>query len=406
MSSSIIIIGAGAAGLQAGRRLSAAGYKVILLEASVAPGGRIFPLTAKGFSMPVEGGAEFIHGDLPVTLGLAAEAGVVLQPVRALMTRRMDGNGSSGEDWEGFMGKEWGELMQRMEELTADLPIADFMAEHFNDERYARLRESVRRFAEGYDLADLRRVSIRGLYLEWSREGEEEEYRPVGGYGRIIDFLVTECRRNGTELYFSSPVTDVTWNKGRVEVWTMGGRVYGADTLIVSVSLGVLAADLVRFSPVLPGVLEAVKELGHGSVIKILLEVKEAFWLKHKSKDRTLFVLSEQPVPTWWTQAGDESLLFTGWLSGEGMIRFLQLDESGRLDSCMQSLAAIFTVDAGWLRQQLAASQVLDWAGAPFVRGGYSFETVEAAGARGLASPGLRQTTSFFRGALSRRGAP
>jgi monoamine oxidase len=60
MSTSIIIIGAGASGLMAARSLSAAGWSVTVLEAADAPGGRILTLAPAGFSTYVEGGAEFI----------------------------------------------------------------------------------------------------------------------------------------------------------------------------------------------------------------------------------------------------------------------------------------------------------------------------------------------------------
>ena len=304
------------------------------------------------------------------------------------------------------MGADWGALMEAMAGLTEDLPVAEFLATHFGEERYARLRESVRRFAEGYDLADEGRVSTLALYREWSGEEGEEEWRPVGGYGRMIDFLAAECRREGAELYCSTPATEVSWEKGRVAVTTGGGRVFRADTLIVSVSLGVLAAGELRFEPALPELEAAVRQLGFGSVIKILLEFKRPFWLEEKPAGRTLFVLSDQPVPTWWTQTEEESCLLTGWLSGDRMRQFRQLDEAARLESCLRSVAAIFSRDADWLRTELAASQIFDWAGAPFVKGGYSFETVGAAQARAVFSRPFGGALYFCGEALYEGAAP
>jgi len=396
MSTNVIVIGAGAAGLQAGRRLSAAGHRVILLEAAPEPGGRIMSLTPKGFSTTVEGGAEFVHGPLPLTLGLMREAGIVLQPVKSEMVRR-----------EGVAGSaDWGALMEAMAGLTEDLPIAEFLAINFEEERYAGLRESVRRFAEGYDLADVNRVSTLSLYQEWSGEEGEEEWRPVGGYGRMIDFLVAECRREGAELYFSAPVTELTWKKGHVAATTAGGRVFRADTLIVSVSLGVLAAGGLKLVPALPELDRAVQQLGFGSVVKILLEFKRAFWLDEKPAGRTLFVLSDQAVPTWWTQTEEESGLLTGWLSGDRMRRFRQMDEAARLESCLQSMAAIFSRKTEWLRSELAASLILDWSEASFVKGGYSFETVGAAQARAVLSQPFGETLYFCGEALYEGAAP
>jgi monoamine oxidase len=278
--------------------------------------------------------------------------------------------------------------MQEMEALKTDMTIADFLSVHFGGERYANLRESVRRFAEGYDLADLRRVSTRSLHREWSKEEDEEEYRLVGGYRQMTDFLAAECRRQGAALHCSSPVTEVSWKKGQVEVTTAKGDVFTAGGLIVSASLGVLETGGLRFNPSLPGMKETLSQLGYGSVIKIILEFKTRFWLKKKQKGQTLFLLSEEEVPTWWTQAEEESPLLTGWLAGERMERFRRLDEPGRLDSCLRSLGSIFSLEPAALRGELVASLVLDWSSAPFVRGGYSYDTLRSAEARtGLSRP-------------------
>jgi monoamine oxidase len=411
MSLSILIIGAGAAGLQAARNLSAAGCRVILLEAAAEPGGRILHLTPEGFSMPIEGGAEFVHGLLPLSLGLAKEAGIALQPVKAEMVREVsaaNGEARNGEmEEEDGMGADWGELMQAMAGLSADLPFADFLESYFPGERYQHLKDSARRFAEGYDLADLRRASTLSLYREWSEEmTEEEEWRPAGGYRRMIDLLAKECNRNGVELYCSSPVTEVSWEPGRVVARTAGGRVFSADRMIVSVSLGVLEAGGLRFQPGLPGLDAALRQMGYGSVVKILLEFRRPFWREKKPLGRTLFVISDQAVPTWWTQTGEESRLLTGWLAGEKMQRFLQLDEDGRLDSCLRSLAAIFSRDLTDLRAELEASLILDWGSAPFVRGGYSFETVGAKDARALLSRSFDGTIHFCGEAFYEGRAP
>lgn len=403
-SSSIIVIGAGAAGLQACCRLAEAGFSVRLLEASAEPGGRIHSITPRGFSAPVEGGAEFIHGSLPLSLRLAKAAGVALEPVKAEMIRWTKDRGWGDAD--AGNGADWGLLMETMAGLTADLPTAEFLQLHFPGERWAGLRESVRRFAEGYDLADLSRASTLALYREWSGEEGGEEYRPVGGYRGMVSWLAAECRRLGAELHFSSPVVGVDWEKGRVRVRTEGGQVFEADRLVVSVSLGVLGSGGLGFKPVLPELPGLIGKLGFGSVVKVLLEFNNLFWLKKKSKEQTLFILGDQPVPTWWTQSDDASAVLTGWVAGEQMRIFLQLDEAERIGSCLRSLATIFGLEQEWLRQELAGISILDWECAPFVRGGYSFETVEAAGARAALLQPVGETLYFCGEALYEGESP
>ena len=76
----IIIIGAGATGLMAAYQLSRSGKKVTVIEARDRKGGRINTLKNSSFSSEVELGAEFIHGNLPLTLQVLKEAGIKYYP--------------------------------------------------------------------------------------------------------------------------------------------------------------------------------------------------------------------------------------------------------------------------------------------------------------------------------------
>jgi monoamine oxidase len=396
MATAIIIIGAGAAGLLAARELSAAGVAVTLLEAASRPGGRMHTLVplpgqSGGFSRPVEEGAEFIHGELELSLKLAKEAGIPLHPVRAQMVRIRKGNWSG----DGMATEGWNELMEKMASLQEDLPIAVFLAQKFPGEKYADLRDSVRRFAEGYDLADMNRASTHALYQEWSREGEEEEYRLEGGYQRLTEHLVAQCRANGCSIHLSTPITEIRWQPGRVEAVAANAQVFSAGRLLITAPLGVLQSPDLRWSPSIAGQLEAVRQLGYGTVIKILLEFATPFWRGKKKTGQTLFLLSDEPVPTWWTQTDDENTLLTGWLTGENMRIFQSLPPDARLNHLLSSLAVLFDVDRNSLMGQLKASRILDWSAAPYIKGGYSFETVDAAGARALLSQPVAQTLYF-----------
>ncbi|HEY7160787.1 MAG TPA: FAD-dependent oxidoreductase, partial [Acidobacteriota bacterium] len=70
----VLIIGAGASGLSAAKELSESGRKVIVLEARNRVGGRIHTLHDEG--VPIELGAEFIHGRAPEVLAVLHKAGL------------------------------------------------------------------------------------------------------------------------------------------------------------------------------------------------------------------------------------------------------------------------------------------------------------------------------------------
>ncbi len=70
----VVIIGAGAAGLAAARALDEQGVDVVVLEARERIGGRVFTLHDPNTPVPIELGAEFIHGSAPELDSILAEA--------------------------------------------------------------------------------------------------------------------------------------------------------------------------------------------------------------------------------------------------------------------------------------------------------------------------------------------
>ena len=95
-----------------------------------------------------------------------------------------------------------------------------------------------------------------------------------------------------------------------------------------------------------------------------------------------------------------------GWLAGANMRTFQLLDRRERIDLCLQSLATIFSLDKEQLRQELTDIQILDWSGAPHIRGGYSYETVGAGDVRARLLQPVEQTIWFAGEALYEGIAP
>src|SRR5215208_1113634 len=84
----VIVVGAGAAGLAAARALADAGQHVIVLEARARTGGRVW--TDRSFAdIPVERGAEFIHGEQADTWALVRRAGLRTESFSRWQGRRI-----------------------------------------------------------------------------------------------------------------------------------------------------------------------------------------------------------------------------------------------------------------------------------------------------------------------------
>jgi monoamine oxidase len=401
MSSSVLIIGAGAAGLMAARELSSRGHAVTILEARNRAGGRMHTTHPTAFTVPVESGAEFVHGKLPLTLQLLQEGGIHYTPVEGRMIEVRKGRWHRQDHFvEG-----WNTLMDHLQSLQQDMTVRDFLDKHFNEPKYAELRRSVQRFAEGYDGADIDKASVLTLRAEWEKE-EEEQYHITGGYERLTDYLITQCVRQRCLLHLNTPVKHIQWQEGRVEALTEDGRTFTADKVIITIPLGVWQqADSktgITFSPAIDQQLAAFRQIGFSAVIKVSLEFRQPFWQEYEKE--LGFIFSEEIIPTWWTQLPHPAPLLTGWINGPQATSFTQAGPEKMLQYALYSLAGIFGLPLIFLEQQLVASHITDWGTDPFSLGAYSYDMLPSKAARQLLQQPVLNTL-FFAGEALYEGA-
>lgn len=401
----IIIIGGGAAGLMAARALGKAGKKIILLEARNRPGGRIHTLEDGPFTKPTEAGAEFIHGNLPVTIGLLKEARIGYHAIDGDLWRFANGLWKQEDD---FM--EGGDLLSaRLHELHEDMTVAAFFEQHFASEQYTGLKESVSGYIEGYDAGDINRASAFALRNEWSDDAFDAQYRVTNGYGQMVRFLADSCRAAGCIIHLEAVAQHIHWRPGQVKVITAGNDTYTAQQVLITVPLGVLQAapgseGAITFSPALPEKMAAIHALGFGAIIKILLQFNTAFWKEpalHQRIGKDIrhmgWAFSTAPVPTWWTQLPDDSALLTGWLGGPRAYQLQHSDEKIILDQALSTLALFFSMSSEELQHKLVASQIVNWPAEPFTRGAYSYATCDTPAAVKIMTQPV-ENTLFFAG--------
>src|SRR5688572_27034441 len=122
----VIIVGAGAAGLMAAWELIQVDKKVLILEARDRIGGRILTLEGNGFAIPVELGAEFVHGKLELTQWLFQKGNINYYKVNGDIWRKEE----TGLEKESDFMDDYKLLNQKFKSLERDIPVAEFLNEH------------------------------------------------------------------------------------------------------------------------------------------------------------------------------------------------------------------------------------------------------------------------------------
>lgn len=384
----LIIIGGGAAGLMTANEL-AERYNVILLEAKQRLGGRIWTRTLSHAPHIIEAGAEFIHGHQELTLRLLQQAGIKYVEVKGKMYHRE--NGVLKEQTE--MIEDWDKLLKEMKTIKTDMTMHDFLYEYFGGDEYADLRRHAIAYAEGFDLADIRRASVQALYKEWKNQ-EETNFRIPLGYGAMITYLEQSCLKKGCSIITGKTIKQVDWEKNDITVYTAGEEKFTGDKLVVTVPLAILAttagACALNFTPPLDEYISAARNTGTGEVIKIICWFKERFWKKDLG-----FVFSDEIFPTWWTQLPSADFILTGWAGGSRAQQLKDCTREELLQKATASLAAIFDMEQAAIKNRIAETVITNWQAPEPGLYGYSYRTLKSKAALEVLNTPVEDTIYF-----------
>jgi monoamine oxidase len=390
----LLIIGAGAAGLAAARIAGGASLKVAVLEARDRIGGRIHTIHDPGCAVPVELGAEFVHGMPPEIWNLAQAARLPIYE-------------SDGEQWRTRDGRlEHAvafNVLDQMKPGKEDISFEEFLKHvKASEEEKAWATE----YVEGFNAARKERIGIHGL-IQSERAAKsiqgERIFRITQGYDSLVH-VMRERLPDAVSLYLGATVRTVRWSRGSVAAETVRGT-FEARRAIVTLPLGVLQAqDAVRFEPDLDAKRESAARLAMGEVIRVTLRFRERFWQSGVPavKDHDLSKLSclfshDSDFPTWWSVYPMHVPVLVGWAAGARAERLSKLPEHAIVCEALAALARITGKQEHRLRDLVEAAHFHNWQTDPFSRGAYSYIPVNAMNApERLAAP--VEDTLFFAG--------
>jgi monoamine oxidase len=365
----VIIIGAGAAGLGAARRLAAAGVAVRVIEARNRVGGRAW--TARSPSgLPIELGCAWLHSaDENELCALALQAGLTIDKTRPPWRTQMNDVGFAPADQADFRAA-LGRLFARLDE--AGEIEGDQSADRLLDpgSRWNPLLNATSTYINGVELDQL---SVRDF---WRYHDTGVNWRIVEGYGGLMAALAA-----GLDITFECPAGLIDHSGPQVRIETPRGDLR-ACAVIVTVPTDVLCAGDLRFHPALPDKIAAAAVLPLGLADKLYLKLDGA---EEFPKDSHLYGdLDSVRTGSYHVRPFGRPLIevyFGGRFARE-------LEAEGEAAFASFAIGQLASVLGDGLRKRLHPIAATAWARDPYARGSYSHAMPGHADARvALAAP-------------------
>ena len=410
----VLVVGAGAAGLAAARDMSEAGLAVTIVEARDRIGGRIYTVHDPNAPLPLELGAEFVHGE-------AAETFRIVNAAQLVVAELPDHHYQSRGGKLAPLGDFWTTMQAMQQKIHRSLTRAgnrDFsFAEYLQRAKLVGdARDLAVNFVEGYHAAHIEQVSARFLAVGdgETSDASHRQFRIVSGGDCLIQWLKSGLHPDRTQLRLNTVALALEWSAGQVTLRCANRagaslEPFRARAAVVAIPHAVLRAGGLPFDPALPGKRRAIERIEVGQVFKIVLRFRESFWdaedfVRARLAQRRVhpaqlnFVHAHDAgLPTWWTALPARAPVLTGWAGGPRAEALLAQSERDRVAHSLDALSQAFAMPRARLDELLESWMLHDWRADPFSRGAYSYPGVGGIGAqRALAKP--FQSTLFFAG--------
>ncbi len=376
----VVVVGAGVSGLIAARELQAAGCIVTILEGRTRIGGRVVTDRAR-FGVPVELGAQFIHGvrngsgtlnplyDLAqtqrwATVPFTGNTGATYRNGSEMTTAQEDDWYALGDDFLDWLISDYKEQDSISVATSFDRAIAVYAAaRRLTRQQVIDLRAYLA-IEIGGDLGgDTSRISVDAF-------DEDDEFGVGGdhvfrdGYDQLPDYLAA-----GLDVRLNCTVRSITHTARPIRVVTTQGE-FQADYVLITVPLGVLKRGSIVFRPILPTAKRvAIRRMGMGVLDKVILQFPNRFW-----PAGNWFTNIENAAPFGFSFTSQEashpgSNILVAWQFGARAVRLEAASDAALVNAVMKEVRRTFVgIDV----PAPTNTAVTRWSRDPFSRGSYS----------------------------------
>ncbi|WP_153806672.1 FAD-dependent oxidoreductase [Nocardia sp. SYP-A9097] len=370
---SVLVIGAGMAGLTAANDLARAGYQVTVLEARDRTGGRL--CTDRSWpDAPLDLGASWIHGidgnpvaELRDKFGVSTV--VFNQDVVTAYSggQRIDPEAMQADLMATMTAA--ADLATRPEYAHTSVAAGTDLAldrAHLPADAADRMRNTMRHLTQDGFGADAEQIPLWIFGTDHAEAGDQVVF--PGGYDQLTTRLATEL-----DVRLRHVVRHIAIHESSVRVETDQGS-FSADRVLVTVPLGVLKTDAITFDPPLPAAKQqAIRTLGMGLYNKLFLRFDHRFW---DDADMILeYGLAQEPVAAWFPLHRVSGVPMIVALRGGSVARRIEtLDDTATVTEAMTALRAIW----GDRVPEPLAHKVTRWSTDPYALGSYSYPGIDS----------------------------
>lgn len=286
---SVIIVGAGLAGLAAARQLLSFGFKVVVLEGRTRPGGRVYTqkMGTEGNEAAVDLGGSVITGIHANPLGvLARQLSIPLHKIRDKCPLYTPDGAPVNQEIDSKVELIFNKLLDKVTELR------QIMGGFANDISLGSVLETLRKlYAVARNTEERQLLDWHFANLEYANAGclfdlsaaywdQDDPYEMSGDHCFLAggNWKLIKALCEGVPIFYGKTVQTIRYGNVGVEV-IAGDQVFHADMILCTVPLGVLKKRAIRFEPELPQrKLAAIDRLGFGLLNKVAMLFSHVFW--------------------------------------------------------------------------------------------------------------------------------